>query len=91
MTKLVKISLGIFVISFLTQIIVCNHMTVKTQELNEVKAQVTDIQNQISVINQEIYLASSITGMEDRARNQGFSQMETPVKSVINPTIARVF
>lgn len=91
MTKLLKMSLGIFVLSFLVQIVVCNHMTVKTKELHTFSEQITDVQSQISVINQQIYLASSITGLEDKAIAMGFNQMSTPVRNASSPTIARAF
>jgi cell division protein FtsL len=90
-SNLLRISVSIFVVAFLLQVVVCNHVAVKTRELNSVSQQIVDLQNQISVINQEIYMASSIVNMEEKAKEQGFFLMETPVKSITDPTIARAF
>lgn len=90
LTNITKISVGIFIASFLVQLAVCNHMAVKTQELNSVSVQIVDLQNQISAVNQEIYLASSIVGMEQKAKEQGFV-LGASVKSITTPTIARAF
>lgn len=91
MTKLSKISIAIFSLSFLVQLAVCNHVAVKTKELNTVNSQISGLQSQISAINQEIYLASSILGMEQKAKDQGFASMQVQVKTIVNPTIARAF
>lgn len=89
MTKLLRASIIIFIVSFLTQLVVCNHMTVKTKELNLLTARIAAEGNQISEINQRIFLLSSIGGLEARAKELGFAQMTRSVNSVANPTIAR--
>ena len=91
MTKLLKIATFIFVDTFLIQTIVSNHMSIKTQELNQTSQQISNLKSQISLINQEMYLSSSIIGMEEKAMLICFGQMEQPVKSVSSPTIARAF
>lgn len=91
MTKLSKISIAMFVITFLGQIVVCNLMSVKTKELNQISDKISQLQNDISIISQEIYLDSSIVSLEEKARSQGFLVTQTPVKAVANPVVARVF
>jgi len=91
MSKLLKISIGVFIASFLTQVVVSNNMALKTQELNKVDHEIAQVKSQISEVNQEIYLTSSITGMEERAHSMGFLPMDKPINSVTSPTIARVF
>jgi len=90
-TNLTRVSVVVFFAAFLLQVVVCNHMAVKTRELNNISTEITQIQNQLSVINQEIYMASSIVNMEHKAKEQGFALMETPVKNITSPTIARAF
>lgn len=91
MTKLLKIPIGVFIIAFLTQVVVSNNTALKTQELNKIDQQIVQEKSQISEINQKIYLTSSITGMELRAHDMGFLPMDKPVNSVTSPTIARAF
>ncbi|MBU0649582.1 hypothetical protein KJ605_01260 [Patescibacteria group bacterium] len=89
MPKLLKIAIGTFAGAFLLQLVVCNHMAVKTRELNLTALKIVELQNQISIIKQEIYLASAIVDMEQKARAYGFARTELPVKTITNPTIAR--
>lgn len=91
MTKLSKISIAIFVLSFLVQIFVSNHMTIRSEELNQLQKKIESVQNEISGVNQSIYLSSSIVLMEEKAQQNGFSRMSGPVNSITNPTIARAF
>lgn len=91
MTKLSKISILVFILSFVGQLAVSNHVAVKTRELNAVYGKITEFQNQISILNQEIYLSSSIAGMEQKAKDQGFVFMQVQVKSIVEPVIARAF
>ena len=91
MTKLLKISIFIFITLFLVQVVVSNHMSIKTQELDQINQRTDDLKSQISLINQEIYLSSSVAGMEEKAQRIGFNPMEVPVKSISSPTIARAF
>jgi len=91
MTKLSKIAIAVFIVTFIGQIAVCNLMSVKTKELNQISAQLTELQNDISVVNQQIYLASSIASLEDQAKNQGFLATQVSVKAITKPVIARVF
>lgn len=91
MTKLFKLSVTFFVMAFLLQLTVCNYMAVKTKELNKITDQINQLQSDISALNQEIYLASSIAGMEEKALNQGFAYMQVQVKTIVRPTIARAF
>lgn len=91
MSRLLKISIGVFTIAFLTQVVVCNNTALKTQELNKVDQEIAQVKSRISEVNQKIYLTSSITGMEARAHDMGFLPMDKPVSSVTSPTIARAF
>ena len=91
MTKLLKISVGVFIASLLSQVVVSNNTALKTQELDKVGQEIAQVKSQISEVNQKIYLTSSITGMEKRAQGMGFLPMDKPVNSVANPTIARAF
>ena len=81
--------MGVFIVSFLAQVVVCNNTALKTQELNKVDQQITQVKSRISEVKQKIYLTSSITGMELRAHDMGFLPMDKPVNSVTSPTIAR--
>lgn len=85
------VSSTFFCLSFLFQIVLCNHVAVKTQELNSVSDQILELKNQISAINQEIYLTSSIAVLEANAKKQGFELMTVSMKNVSRPAIARVF
>ena len=91
MVRMLKISIGIFIASFLTQVMVSNAMAIKTQELNKVDQKIAQVKSRISEVNQRIYLTSSITGMEERAQSMGFLPMEKPVNAITSPTIARAF
>ncbi len=91
MTRLSKISIVLFVSTFVVQVVVCNLMSVKTKELNQISAEIEQIQNDISAVNQQIYLASSIASVEERARSQGFLATQVAVKAVTKPVIARAF
>lgn len=91
MSKLQKISIGVFITSVLTQIVVSNNVALKTQELNEVDREIAQVKSRISEANQKIYVSSSLTGMEGRALSMGFLPMNKPVNSVTSPTIARAF
>jgi len=91
MTKSLKISISVFIASLLTQAVVSNSMALKTQELNKVNQEIAQVKSQISEVNQKIYLTSSISGMEERAKSIGFLPMDKPVSSVTSPTIARAF
>ena len=91
MIKLLKTSIFLSIITFLIQMFVSNYMSVKTRELNRVNRQITDLQSQISLINQDIYLISSVVNMETKAKTLGFNYMDMPVKNVTTPSIARAF
>lgn len=91
MTKLSKISILVFVSTFLGQITVANCMAIKTRELNQVAQQIVDVQNHISILNQQIYLASAIGGMEQKAKDHGFLSTQVKVNTITTPTIARAF
>jgi hypothetical protein len=91
MTKTLKTSIGIFLVSFVAQLVVCNSMALKTQELDRVGQEISQVKSRISEVNQRIYLASSITGMDGRAQSMGFLPMDKPVNNVTSLTIARAF
>ena len=91
MVRMLKTSIGIFITSFLTQVMVSNTMAIKTQELNKVDQKIAQVRSRISEVNQKIYLTSSITGMEERAQSMGFLPVEKPVNAITSPIIARAF
>jgi NAD-dependent SIR2 family protein deacetylase len=66
-------------------------MSIKTQELNRITQNIDNLQSQISLINQELYLSSSVVNMEEKAKPLGFNYMDQPVKSISSPVIARAF
>ena len=88
---MLRLSILIFIASLLTQVVVCNTTALKTKELTKGDQEIAQVKSQISEINQKIYLTSSITGMEVRARKMGFLPVVKSINSVPNITIARAF
>lgn len=91
MSKLLKISISIFLVSFLLRLVICNHMSVKTTELNAVNTKILEEESRISEINQQIFLASSVSKLETKAYELGFAKMTEPVKTISNPVIAKAY
>ncbi|HAZ29222.1 TPA: hypothetical protein DCY43_00500 [candidate division WWE3 bacterium] len=88
MGKLLKGSLILFVISFLGQMFIANQVSVKTKELNAMNTELAKIRSQISDINQEVFLESSLATLEKRAYALGFVKMQGALKNPAKPTIA---
>lgn len=91
MNKFFKMSLLIFVLASTLQICICNMMSAKTKELNQISLKIAIAQSEISVMKQQVYLSSSISNLEQKAKEQGFLEHRLAIKSINKPVVARAF